>query len=219
MRSNNYGKPKPRVYYACVSAKCSRPRAFQENVLRVVDIACEKLAWQITAGVRQQAAECLLKPQPPAAPRPAVVRPMIFWAIQDHLKVIGEDAAFINDVRSLQKNPAAAAQLAGAWFDNYCEEHGIITPLRDEVVLLLTMPEAARQVSHVRTEIEVRELLGRHPRIIDGTITLRWTKCPIVWAILAISWCRGIKPTSTRVAICWRRLAINYVWMNLSRAC
>ena len=117
-------------------------RAFQENVLRVVDIACEKLAWQITAGVRQQAAECLLETAATGGTTACSGEAHDFSEqFQDHLKVIGEDAAFINDVRSLQKNPAAAAQLAGAWFDNYCEEHGIVTPLRDEVVLLLRCPK------------------------------------------------------------------------------
>ena len=80
------------------------------------------------------------------------------------------------------------------------------------------MPEAARQVSHVRTEIEVRDLLGRHPRIVDGAITLRLDEMPDRLGHFSDIVVPGIKPTSTRVAICWRRLAINYVWMNFSRA-
>ena len=80
-----------------------------------------------------------------------------------------------DDLRSLEKHVPERFALARAWLDAYADDHAPESRhlVAEAAVLLLTERRLDREVSSALTDLEVTGLLGAHPRIRDGKLSLR----------------------------------------------
>ena len=82
--------------------------------------------------------------------------------------------AFDEDLAALAGAPAAALALARAWTDGIvAQKPALAGGIARGAPAILATPSLARVTSSAPIEAEVTGLLGRHPRIANGTLALR----------------------------------------------
>ena len=79
-------------------------------------------------------------------------------------------AAFEDDLRALEGSPAERFGLARAWVDAVADDAGLAL---EAVAALLTEAELDHEVSAASTSLELSDLLGQHPRITAGRMTVQ----------------------------------------------
>lgn len=85
----------------------------------------------------------------------------------------GARLTFDDDVRALAQTPAAAFALTAAWIDGVVARRPELAAAAVEAAAALATPQLPRATSAAAVELKVTGLLGRHPRIVDGTLMLR----------------------------------------------
>ncbi|MDC0706952.1 DNA repair ATPase [Stigmatella sp. ncwal1] len=90
----------------------------------------------------------------------------------------GNRSAFDEDLRGLEKNLPERLRIARAWVDGYLAQReggaGAAAHVAVEAaVLLLTERKVDRHEAGALTSLEVTELLGQHPRIVDRKLVVR----------------------------------------------
>jgi hypothetical protein len=92
----------------------------------------------------------------------------------DHQRLHPDAAALDADLHELAGDPAAAAQVAGAWIAAFAStEQPHLLHAVPEVVAGLLAPTVPREDLSARTAATVDGLLGIHPRIVDKRLELR----------------------------------------------
>ena len=81
--------------------------------------------------------------------------------------------AFDEDIAALASVPAAALALARAWVDGMAARRPELAPAALEAAAILATPSLSRAPTAPTIDATVTGLLGRHPRIKDGAMTLR----------------------------------------------
>src|SRR6185437_13938957 len=82
-------------------------------------------------------------------------------------------AAFDEDLQILAGAPAASLALARAWIDGMAATKPELAGAAIEAAALLATPKLARVTSSAAIESTVTGLLGRHPRISGGAMSIR----------------------------------------------
>ena len=98
-------------------------------------------------------------------------------ALRQSLDSKGLRSGFDEDLAGLAADPAAALAMALAWLEPIHKRMGESAPPAlarfEAAVWLATEARADREPSQARVEAEVTGLLGQHPRIQDGALSLR----------------------------------------------
>nr|HEX4317824.1 DNA repair ATPase [Kofleriaceae bacterium] len=82
-------------------------------------------------------------------------------------------ASLADDLAALAAAPAAALALARAWIDGIAARKPELAPAALEAAAQLATPALPRTPSTAAIEATVTGLLGRHPRIVNGSLALR----------------------------------------------
>lgn len=82
-------------------------------------------------------------------------------------------AAVREDLLALQASPGSALVLARAWADGIAARRPGLASAVVEAAAILVAPDLVFEPSSAQIEGEVAGLLGRHPRITDGTLAVR----------------------------------------------
>ena len=90
----------------------------------------------------------------------------------DYLDVTGTRADFDEDLRTLSEDVEASWELVGGWLDAFIdqrrEDEAPVAHLRAETIAsILVQNRVEREVSSAATQVEIKGLLGQHPRIED----------------------------------------------------
>ncbi|MEC9441432.1 MAG: DNA repair ATPase [Myxococcota bacterium] len=96
----------------------------------------------------------------------------------DHLDLSNSRKDFEDDLETLTGELEASWELASSWLAAYTEQRREDeTPvgyLMDETIAyLITSGQIEREISSAKTETQVKELLGQHPRIVSQVLTIR----------------------------------------------
>jgi hypothetical protein len=94
-------------------------------------------------------------------------------ALFAELQARGARTGFDEDLAALAGAPASALALALAWVRAVVARHPNLAPAAIEAAVLLCTPRLDRNPSNALIEARLEGLLGRHGRILDGTMTLR----------------------------------------------
>lgn len=95
------------------------------------------------------------------------------------LDTAGERLVFEDDLRALEGDAGARFRLARSWLEAHAERAGdrahVFRLAVPEAAALLAVPQAAlsREVSSAVLEVQVKGLLGQHPRVQGQAMTLR----------------------------------------------
>ncbi len=81
--------------------------------------------------------------------------------------------AFDDDLHALAAAPGAAFALARAWVDGVVARKPALASAAVEAAALLATPRLARTTSSAVVEATITGLLGRHPRVQGGNLTIR----------------------------------------------
>ncbi len=96
---------------------------------------------------------------------------------EQHLRASGTDRDFEQDMRSLRDDPVRRYRLAISWLEGYLKHIGALEPLRhvlaETVAATLTEGVISRETSSALHAVELDGLLGQHPRIASGKMTLQ----------------------------------------------
>ena len=98
-------------------------------------------------------------------------------AFMDTLEKKGKRIAFEEDLAEVEQDLSSGWELVEAWlrgFVNRDIEEDVEHVLPEAVGLLIVGDRLDRKTSEVRTNIEVDDLRGRHPRIDDGALNIRF---------------------------------------------
>ncbi|MCX5745142.1 MAG: DNA repair ATPase [Proteobacteria bacterium] len=94
-------------------------------------------------------------------------------ALHAELVARGAMATFDEDLTAHAAMPGETLALARAWVDGIVARKPDLASAADEAAAVLATPRLARQTSSAVIETTVTGLLGRHPRISNGTLALR----------------------------------------------
>jgi hypothetical protein len=97
--------------------------------------------------------------------------------LQAHLRELGEDRAFADDQRRLEKHPAARYGVVRAWLDGYlagAADRAPLAPYAAEATALLFLGASLeREPSAATVETVVTGLLGQHERVRERSMAVR----------------------------------------------
>ncbi|MEJ7598350.1 MAG: DNA repair ATPase [Kofleriaceae bacterium] len=112
-----------------------------------------------------------------AAPTPSFVASGAAIQIRDalvsELEARAARIGFEDDIQALQSVPGAALALARAWVDGIVASKPELASAAIEAAALVAMPHMSRAPSSATVEATVPGLLGRHPRIVNGSLPIR----------------------------------------------
>jgi hypothetical protein len=97
----------------------------------------------------------------------------IVKALEAELDARGARSAFDEDLRALAATPGAALLLARAWVDGVAGKKPELGAAVLEAAALLAIKSIPYRASSANVEETLTGLLGRHPRIKDGTLRIR----------------------------------------------
>ncbi|MCC6333962.1 MAG: DNA repair ATPase [Myxococcales bacterium] len=151
------------------------------EVLPALRAFAEASRFEVTASELAVAARYLSEELAEAPLRFVVSRHAV--ALRDDLlstlEAAGQRLVFEDDLRALDADIAARFRLVRAWLEAHSEGAGdrteVFTRSVAEAAALLAVDEAAlsREVSSAVLEVQVKGLLGQHPRIQGQTLSLR----------------------------------------------
>ncbi len=96
-----------------------------------------------------------------------------------HLEDAGSSGAFREDLESLKGDLTSRFALADAWVGGFLAESGggqdlaALVPERSGAAVLLLTEQLSREPSSALTSAEIGGLLGQHPRVREGHLSLR----------------------------------------------
>ena len=112
-----------------------------------------------------------------AAPAPRFIASgaaqQIVEALHGELDARQARIQFEDDIRALQSSPGAALMLARAWVDGIVAKKPELAPAAVEAAALLAAHGLPHDTSSALIDAQITGLLGRHPRIKNGTLHVR----------------------------------------------
>ncbi|HEX4420509.1 MAG TPA: DNA repair ATPase [Kofleriaceae bacterium] len=152
-------------------------RQLADDVARVIARFVERAALPgLAAGDAGLAAAYLVHELAVADPRFVIsgAAVAIVAALHDELDARSARVAFEDDLAALAAAPGAAFALACAWVDGVVARKPQLASAALEAAARLAVPRLARATSSAVVEAQVAGLLGRHPRITDGALAVRY---------------------------------------------